>query len=604
MNWTEGSLARHSRGRQRNVLIARQKQHFAKARSNLLNGAYKAAPVSISFLQSKSASQSPRRVLSHRDYNHTSSTPPSPLVDRDPPREYPTYQRDDDYDTLPPDLDRRRRLLEKPDWAGLRLQEPLDISFPGQIYATRRWTRASIHPRERAPGELRNYAAAHEEKRYKRLKRSSMRIQIGSQEIQPSIATASQLGIKPRAFDLENLASAHWNHSMSDDNWDLPPPKRELYDFESLDFDSSSRISTTSLGKPEVPVNVRYASAVIHQPAPCRTTNFQVPKWVSSSSEDGRSMQVEIEEPVRPVSPSQESEQQKWKDWVLYEESLNVPSCSPTIRLGTSQISTKGSEGSAVTLPSHLQPQLPMLRLSSELEPEQEHTLRHSPKSTDEEETTRNDSSFQDDQHPPDNHNLLPPNRQCISPKKLDVPDDLNEIWRKFAYGDDENSEELLKDAFKEAAHQAAVELRPSKTPSSVDGYTETAATCGTELCSIDQRCQDDPISSDLFSVSNMAMKGTTASETASSNIATIASSDEPPHNPKWFTLPKAFVGKHANTDPASIAKAIVTNIPRSGKKGRGKRRKKMATDGRTDIRSLPDFDGDPIEEIEDDSYP
>ncbi|KAI0538603.1 hypothetical protein GGR58DRAFT_286040 [Xylaria digitata] len=601
MNWTEGSLARHSRGRQRNALIARQKQHFAKARSNLLNGAHKRAPVSISFLPSKSALQSPHRDPSHRNYDNTSSTPSSPLVGRDPPREYPTYRRDDDYEVLPSNLDRRRRLLEKPDWAGLRLQEPLDISFPGQIYATRRWTRAATRPGERAPSELRNYAAAHEEKRHRRLRRSSMRIQIGSQEIQPSIATGSQLGLKPGAFE---LARTPRNNLVSDDSRGLPPPERGLYGYQSLDSDDSSRTSTTSLGKSEVPVNVRYASTVIQEPAPCRTTIFQVPKWVSSSSEDGRSMQVEIEEPVRSVPPSQESEQERWKDWVMCEESLNIPSCSPSIRPGTSQVGTKGSESSAVTLPSHLQPRLPSLRLSSEPELEPERTLRHSPKNTDKEGTTRNDNSVQGNQYPADNHNLLPPNRQCISPKKLDVPDDLNEIWRKFAYGDDENSEELLKGAFKEAAHQAAVELRPSKTSSSVDEYTETAATCGTELGSIDRQCQNDSISSDVSSGSHIATKGTTASETTSSNIVTIATSDELPHNLKWFTLPKAFVGKHVNTDQASIAKAFVANISRSGRKGRGKRRKKMATDGRTDIRSLPDFDGDPIEEIEDDSYP
>ncbi|TGJ80545.1 hypothetical protein E0Z10_g8227 [Xylaria hypoxylon] len=601
MNWTEGSLARHSRGRQRNALIARQKQHFAKARSYLLNGHPKKGPVSISFLSSKSTPESPRR-LSHRSHDNRPSTPLQ-LSDRESQREHPIHRRDDGREALPINLDQRKRLLEKSDWAGLRLQEPLDISFPGQIYATKRWARAA-HPRERAPSETRKYTAADGEERYKRLRRSSMRIHIGSQEIQPSVATGSQLGIKPCALEPEKSANTSQQNSISDDSQGLLSSECGRYGYRSRASDGSSRTLPTCFGRPETPVKVAYASSAIHEPVPRRTTTFQVLKWPSSSSEDGGSMQVEIERPERPVPPSQESEQKRWKDWILCEESSNLPSYSPVVRTGTSEVATKGSETSAITLPSNLQPRLPSLRLSSEPDLEPRHTPRYSPTHTDIKGITRNYSIFQDDQCPPGNHNLLPLNHQCISPKKSDVPDDLNDIWRIFACGDDEDSEKLIKDAFKEAAHQAAVELRPSDTSSSADECTGTVATCGTELSSLDRRGKYDSVPSDTSSVSHIATKGTAVLETTLSNIVTVTSSDEPPHTTKRFTLPKAFVGNHVNTTQASIAQAFIANIPRSDKKGKGKRRKKMATDGRTDIRSLPDFDGDPIEEIEDDSFP
>ncbi|KAI0417234.1 hypothetical protein F5X98DRAFT_164044 [Xylaria grammica] len=601
MNWTEGSLARHSRGRRRNALIARQKQHFAKARSSLLNGRPKKAPVSISFLPSESISASSRHGPSHRDHDSKPSTSSSPFIDREPQRERPTDRRDNGREASPKNLDRRRRLLERSDWAGLRLQEPLDISFPGQIYATKIWAGAARHT-DRAPSGTGEHATSHEEGRYGRLKRSSMRIRIGSQDIQPSIATGSQSCVEPFPLEPKKRASMSRRSLMSADSPSLSSYGRGPCGSVSLSSDDDCPALSTSLGQGETPINVGYAPSVIHEPTPRRTSRFDVLKWTPSSSEDGGSMRVEIERPVRPVPPSQESEQRRWKDWILCEESLNLPPYSPVLELDTSGISIEGSESSAITLPSHLQPRLPSFRLSSDpsLEPGQvpEHSLRQAGI----ERITQSNNTFKDDLCPSNNHNPLRPRRRCVSPKESDVPDDLNEVWRKFACGDDENNEEILKDAFKEAAHQAAVELQPSDTSGSADEYTETAATCGTELSSLDHRHKHGPTPSDISSESHMATKGTVASETASANIDTVVSSDEMQHSTKLFTLPKAFIGKHANADQASIAQPLPANTLRNGKKIRGKKRKR-ATDGRTDIRSLPDFDGDPIEEIEDDSF-
>ncbi|KAI3333277.1 hypothetical protein F4824DRAFT_472889 [Ustulina deusta] len=596
MNWTEGSLARHSRGRQRNALIAQQKQHFAKVRSGLLNERTKSGPVFISFLPSKLTSESPHQITVPRNYDDKLSTSPFPSRNQSPQREHPTYTRNDDHEDVLANLDRRQRLLEKSDWAGLKLQEPLDISFPGQVYATKRWARAPC-PQERAPGEPRKHATAHIEERYKRLKRSSMRIRIGCQEIQPSIVTGSQPSARQYTLDPERSTHRSQHKSRLVDS--MHCSERGMDEYRGIASDNSSRRLPTLSGGARSPVNIVYSSPAIYEPVPRRDFYSQTQQWLSPSSEDRESMQVEIERAVRPVPPSQESEQQRWKDWILCEESSNV---SSVIAMATSEIDAPGSGSSVITLPSHLQPRLPSLRLSSEpdLAPKHsspEHSVEHNSIGS----VNISHGASQDGRCPPENYNPLPLNQQRIPPKEIEIPDDLNDIWRKFAYGDDEDSEELLRDTFKEAAHRAAVELRPSDTSCRTDEYTEITAASGTELSPRDHQYKHNHISLETSSESHIAMKGTTGSQTVLSTIATVGSSDEPPYNPTPLVFPKAFVGKYANADHTPLARSFNENVSKGGKKGRRKRRRKMATDGRTDIRSLPDFDGDPIEEIEED---
>ncbi|KAI1349044.1 hypothetical protein F5Y01DRAFT_290229 [Xylaria sp. FL0043] len=600
MNWTEGSLARHSRGRQRNALITRQKQHFAKARSGLLNARPQPGPVSISFLSSKSTPESPWRVSVSRNHDDRLSPSPSLSNNREPQRESsPCVRQNDDREDLVRDFDRRRRLLEKPDWAGLKLQEPLDISFPGQIYATKRWTRAAS-PRETAPREPRKHATPNEEELYKRRKRSSMRIQIGSQVIQPSIETGSQPSTGRHTLSTE--PSAHVSHHKSRLRTKTQYSDRGTDRHRAAASNDSFRTSPTFLGDHEPSFNVVCSAPVIYEPAPRRIFTSQTQQWLSSSADDRQSMEVEIERPIRPVPSSQESEQQRWKNWVVCDKSSNLMSNSPFTTVATSEIQTRDSERSVITLPSHLQPRLPSLHLSSERDLTPGRSLAEcsltyiSP-----EKASRSHDSPQGDRCPLENNSPLLPNRHCIPPKKPVTPDDLNDIWRQFACGDDEGSEQLLEDAFKEAAHRAAVELRPSDTSGSVEEYVETAATCGTELPPSDHLNKSDSVSIGPSSESIIPTKRTTGSETVLSTMATVGSSDEPLSNPTSFTLPKAFKGKYANVDGSSIpARAFNADVSRGDKKWKRKRRK-MATDGRTDIRGLPDFDGDPIEEIEED---
>ncbi|KAI0107135.1 hypothetical protein GGR51DRAFT_156879 [Nemania sp. FL0031] len=595
MNWTEGSLARHSRRRQRNALVARQKQHFAKARLNLLGGQPKRGPATISFLTSKLASvtsESPRRAAPPRNHSDAPSSP-VPCLKREPRRDHPPYLPDDDYGALPANLDRRKRLLEKSDWAGLRLQKPLNISFPGQVYATKRWTRVA-RPPERPPKSPELDAEANGEWRSKRLRRSSMRIQIGNQEIQPSITTGSHSSVKRRILEPESPVQTSQHNLISEDSRRAHNPGYARHEHTRVTLDETPRIVRASRSKPETPVNVVYSSSIILEPAPRRNGIFSVLRWSPASSEDRESMQVEVEQPVRPVSSSQESEQQRWKDWVLTEEPSNLPRHSP---LTTLEAHAEDSGSSVLTLPSHLQHRLPSLHLSSEADL----TPAHEPSGcTSIEGVPVSCDKPQENRYSPEDHKLSQSPQQCILQKEKEGSSDLNDIWMKFACGDDENSEELLTNVFKEAMHQAAVEIRPSNTSGSADEHNDTVVRYTSELSFTDNQSNYNSVSPEPSPTSHIATIGTTSPETTSSNIATVGSLGKLSHNPTRFVIPKSFVGKHVNMGQTLLDRGPIAGMPREGNKRRGRRRKRIL-DGRTDIRSLPGFDGDPIEEIEDD---
>ncbi|KAK5634398.1 hypothetical protein RRF57_010111 [Xylaria bambusicola] len=606
MNWTEGTLARHSRGKQRNALIARQKQHFARARSGLIDTRSKGGPPSISFLSSKPnpklTLESTHRIPKPRSYDERPSMPPLPPSSRAPQQEHSTDIRDDHPEDVPNIFNRRKSLLEKSDWAGLKLQEPLNISFPGQIYATRRWSRIASS-RDNALNELHKLTGSYKDERYNgeqchHLKRSSMRIQIGSQEIQPSIETSSQPSVKRYILDPSSSAQEAPYRSIAASS--IQNSGRGDYGYQSASPVNRSLTLPHCFGRDQPPVNVIYSSPAIIEPVPHRYFYSKTQQWLSPSSEDGESMQVEIERPIRPVPSSQASENRRWKDWVLYEKTSDPLSDSAVTTIATSEINAQESESSVITLPPHLQFRLPSFRLSSEPDvalryssaiPSPESSSVHvSIASVKGSHNVRPAGGYLSEKYNP-----LPFNQQCRPAKKLEDTDDLNEMWRKFAYGEDEDSEELLKDAFKEVVHQAAVELRPSETSDSPDMYTETAATCGTELSPRDHQHDYDDTSSE----SRLHMRRMTCSETALSTVATVGSVG-PSAKPASFVLPKSFVGKYANVEQTPKVRPFNVDMSRDGEGGRRKRRKKMTPDGRADIRSLPDFDEDPIEEIGD----
>ncbi|KAI0017446.1 hypothetical protein F4780DRAFT_592524 [Xylariomycetidae sp. FL0641] len=579
MNWTEGNLARHSRGRQRKELLTRQRQHFAKARNNLLNSNAKHSPIAISFLS--------RDAVSASRADHRPLLSSSPLLSKRPLQDlHPA-----DAKSPTPTREKRRRLLDKPDWTGLGSQQPLDITFLAHSHSAggSRWRKVD-RPLEQRPGRVREPVQARRAEASKPVERPPrMRIQIGSQEIQPSIRTASQASIRRYSLAPPSLRGSRSKKS----------PSQGQHRHRSVASGSSpqTRVSKYSpygerptqgnaiqpfyapSARAETPAHVAYASSIMHEPAPRRADDFLVLQWSPSSSEARSSLQVEIERPARPVPPDQEADNRKWMNWL--PSSSVVCSSSPLfLSSGSSsrhrQTANSLEHASIMTssdsamLPSHLQMRLPSLEVPSE--------NRHTPEQRPEERAVN--------PLPPPNGNQQ--GRQSAT--------DLDSIWKQFVFNDDD-SDEVLRDAFKEAAHQAAVELRPSDTSDSITGAPETAATCGSEPNGSDELTFVEPV---LVSpnASVAATKGTAASEPISTSLPTSSSSAvEQPEGASRFAFPKAFVGKRSTEHGGTMGGHAAVTVGQNEKK-RGKlKKKKKASDGRWDIRALPDFDEDPIED-------
>jgi len=233
MNWTEGSLARHSRGRQAKQVLLRQKEHFAKARAGLLPSASKRSPPSFSFLHQSSSPLSRHSRLSHLS---RPSRPPqrhSPLHVRRPTgespqgssnkkrsRETPTAGHDvtslpafsryfeagsDGQPPGPPTVplaedafhEKRRKLLLKGDWVGVGMQKPIPVNFSSDHLENRKWSK---HHRS-ANSKTRHLLGS----RYDQMKASHERIpttprprdvtiRIGSQEMRLGNRFGNRLG--------------------------------------------------------------------------------------------------------------------------------------------------------------------------------------------------------------------------------------------------------------------------------------------------------------------------------------------------------------------------------------------------------------------------
>ncbi|KPM34587.1 hypothetical protein AK830_g11986 [Neonectria ditissima] len=156
MNWTEGALARHSRRKGWDKDAARQKQYFARARARKSEAASKRSLHASSFIpdyipQSPQAQDRHQPSLSPR---HKQSKRSEPLVGQSYDKENttatvfsqhdgpdPRIQNGDSHSTSKSssegnsgaNLDaKRRRLLEKNDWTGVSLQNPILVSLSGQ----------------------------------------------------------------------------------------------------------------------------------------------------------------------------------------------------------------------------------------------------------------------------------------------------------------------------------------------------------------------------------------------------------------------------------------------------------------------------------------
>ncbi|KAI1634845.1 hypothetical protein F4809DRAFT_616459 [Biscogniauxia mediterranea] len=598
MNWTEGNLSRHSRSSRRNQLLARQKQHFAKARNRTFNGHGRQNPVSISFLEPGHTRSWDRRTSPARS---GLSQPPSPLLLR---KQKHTRESNDrgDASSSSTNQEKRRRLLNQSDWAGLSFQQPIEIAFPGEICDSShsRWSRVghNQNPPAAQLGEYSKAVESHPTGPTRHHQKRPMRIHIGSQEVQPSMATSSSPSLRRYSLALRPLATKVQNKSEQISS-PVPSQARQLYVIPG-DDNKPSRISKesslirprthdrpslcglTAAIRPETPANIIYSSSIIHEPIPRRAGGFRVLQWSPARSDDQGSLQVEIERPAKPAL--EKTNRQSWKDWAA--------NLSDNISHDTghdSPASVMLLPDSDAPLPSHLQVKLPALEVPSEADGSEIHLPQE--KVTIE----RSGTSYFSE-----NNETALPLIQGASQKSSKSTNDLNDEWMKFIFDD---SDEIETDTFKKAAHQAAMELRPSKTSDTSAEGIETVATCGTDPLMTSSE-QEDKLHSLSQCDSQITGQSTIISEAAASNIATVGSSStgEAADYRFRFALPKTFVGKFADELGGCAAGPSLTLSTELGKKKKRRgRRKKKALDGRADIRGLPDFYGDPIEDFEED---
>ncbi|KAI2770766.1 hypothetical protein F4815DRAFT_423724 [Daldinia loculata] len=588
MNWTEGNLSRHSRGRQRNELLTRQKQHFAKVRNNLLKSDVKRSPVSISFLGTQYS-----RDLKRRDDSSSAAykPPSSPLLAEKRKRACSSLDNPDHQSST---REKRKRLLDKADWVGLNLQQPIDITFPGQLRAPTgsRWSkverpRVRMIRKHREDSRTPRLGAAHDSHS------PSLKIQIGSQEILRSASKSSQsktkryslipqpiAGIPRRKSNLTSSPESSQTqrpYVVSRNGQLLQVPKGEGHRIAGEQQGSAYPEAIKKSLFPEEPTHVVYSSSIIHEPTPLRANYFTVLRWTPSGSDDQGSMQVEIDRPLRPIPLSQEGDEETWKNWVSTSSMIQPVSASANSPIAISSVSSR-----AGGLPSHLQRRLPSYEISSEVGISTNYPS-HEPSIDDQEPQATNHGSHHQSPEEKPGHNKI----------ETQPPDD-NAVWMKFALSD--NSDELEARVFAEAAYKAAAELCPSDTSTSFNDAAKTVATHGTNPASNEN--QDESISSGYSDESHVATNGTVASESVLSNIATVGSTSQMELEPRFrFAQPRTFVGKFANSN---VTTTEGSHLLSHSRRRRG-RPKKRTADGRANIRRLSDFDGDPIEEFEDD---
>ena len=207
MNWTEGSLARHSRGKSaKDDVLKRQKQYFARARTRLLNGVANPGPAVLPFPETRhdrspgygttfGRGDGPRAAKRRRDgdsiYHSRGGAMGTPFenegvllhgitsIPAQAPKKGVQWEADSQR--------KRRKLLGKTDWAGLSLQQPLELTFPGIRQPGQVWGKQS-DPRRPSQARLRHTHAANQKYadiipggKQQRPLSPRIRVQIGSQ---------------------------------------------------------------------------------------------------------------------------------------------------------------------------------------------------------------------------------------------------------------------------------------------------------------------------------------------------------------------------------------------------------------------------------------
>ncbi|KAK3499902.1 uncharacterized protein B0T23DRAFT_401412 [Neurospora hispaniola] len=579
MNWTEGTLYRHSRGKLRkaNAEKQRQKEYFAKAhiRAAEQREARKNGPPLISYLEPGSALPEPPTDAFPPKQNSAHGVPHRrgrwgasvPTAEDTPKSEHllPTVDqflkeqvgKATSTNTAPSQLlpkgtqvERlRQRLLASKDWGASRIQSPVQVHnrprpMPPHVGPTQPTRAMEEKPAHIAQSNRGLYPQKHTS-HLPFLRGADVQIRVGSQEKR---LKSSTIGSGSLAHQKQNASTEKSRHFM------------------------------TSASVPS-----------IFHPVPLRVIPSHL--LLSSGSLDSAnsaSHLAQVGRTISPVPPSQKAENSTWKAWL--EES--------------------SSAFGAQTNPEPHEP-VAQPRISPGVS---ERQVRHQGYS-------------------PPVHALCTVSTQCEPKKGLHRGDQID-AWKTFVFGDDD-SEEVERDAFSEARHDAARLIRPydeNSLPSIGDGdhsgHDSNIAMAGT---SSPGNAEGSNPYERHFAIDNPNQSPRKIHEPASTGSQSTATSaeehvviprytpfanghdsvavehpcvDTSPISNKHETAENITIAmSDASGESASVAISVPTCptiAPVSLKRKRGRPRKR-ARDGRADIRALPNYSGDPIEEIEDD---
>ncbi|KAJ1326692.1 hypothetical protein MN608_08139 [Microdochium nivale] len=678
MNWTEGSLARHSRRGKNAELVARQKKYFAKARSGFFQPpGSKAGPPNISFLPSPtpgvSSKQTPHNGLlssvSHHGFSGSSSSSnrndSNERMTKDTgrilqqagnndPFHVPYKRRHDQKICEADDIlyihEKRRRLLEEGDWTGLARQKLTTANtFEYRPKSRMRgWSKQAQSPR---PVSVLRKEANQVRQRVLRLSSDPSQkkcepaysIHIGSQQSQIQYRSPAKTQSRPDRVPLLSSSRSLSEHSLNSlYNFNqIPAQAVEPFQHNTCGLipqmpqgpiaQEPTRSNNTAFSRPpsvdsQLP-RITYSSSVIHGPLPRHHTDncSAVLNWSPPQVHDiPSSIQVEIGRISNDVSPRQQEDHVHWKTW-LDQWSVSQHCTSPSLP-PLASISPGVS-----ALPSLMAHELPAF---DSFHDEQARDLSRVA-STGEDSTyyplkapmpVRHDSKGLalacgkvSDPHP----SVVAPDHMNVSKKRhglagttrqrQSTEDSENQNWMNFLFED--NSSEIMNEALEATTAQAARtawqagHILPETPPKlATDCSTleiSPLATCGTSNSKSSANVvSDTPDATEPPAVSAVPPALSSSYPPASvrhmSTIVETSSPDEDQSAQKTvFTVPSMFVGKFASTGLEACREARQPPVPQHTMNGKQKRRrKKKALDGRPEIRDLPDFDDDPIEEF------
>ncbi|ETS74907.1 hypothetical protein PFICI_13391 [Pestalotiopsis fici W106-1] len=742
MNWTEGNLARHSRGRANNEVLRRQKQHFARARSRMLSGQARQSPVAISFLNDthkpQARAESDPSTSQQQDTNtfqsdgrpfNESRTPwriRNVAFGQDDTREarqesaslspWGAYQASNRKRPALAEIfnqeqanEKRRRLLEKPDWAGLEMQQPIDLVLPGQtrMSSGRRWskidpntTRHSLDVQQRGHRTLsasRNYSSEHV-KTFQQRPLGPIRVRIGSQSVTNTADSPDWLSSEEQMQALRMPRNRSRRYAQNE------PRRGSSVSLSSGDRECSySMISTDDAS---CSIQTKHEdSSKIHHPIPQRAHTSKILQWSPSfRSDDSVSVHAQIGRPKR-WPPSEVAADMRWLEHIMPAENICIPltrgssllespphrpDISPGISellVQSSQVNHRDSEGTPVHSSSeevrragYLQPVnqpsilstaasqsitshgIPSFEASHGMMPGATKTCKRPPQVI-----SSIDPPTSEQRHtgmtgnPNSLVNRTKDAKSCDNSKSTKIHGkvhqseaDDNDAWMKFVFGDCEVDSHA--EVFREALHEAARDLALPRTPqkaakiafggdinyeveapqtsnqsiSAQRGSEEASSNSATTSrfaiigspspeqmppirhqgemeedlvtpptnVSDDTRFTTSPIPVDVSSGS-----GVPPTDSPKSNEATVDGStvSEISQQIFRFAAPRTFVGKLARSGikPKDIpSQSAITGSRGQRRTTTGRRsKKKKWSDDRANIRELPDFDEDPIEE-------